>query len=143
MTLTVEGSAGAGAGTHRIEVHDSGGGILFTRLFTPDHGHGSPSPGDPVEATDDSFAELIPVQPGAALIQVFDAFNTPIGQIELTGAAPEVTVTLPDNFSGEQTLTWSVTDPDSTEQTYWVDYSTDGGQNWRSQPSGTPSDGGA
>ncbi len=133
ITVSGEGPTGPGSGTHRIEVHGPGG-LLFTRMFTPAHGHGSPSPGDPVVSTGSAFSELIPVQAGATSIQVFDALQTQIGAITLGGAAPVVdSITLPAAFTGPQSVSWSVTDPDSADHAYRVDYSPDGGQTWQSQ----------
>lgn len=136
LTLELEGAAPASGGTHRLEVLDASSGVLFTRTFTPTHGHGSPSPGDPVVDTADAFMELIPVQPGATLIQLFDGFNTPIGQIVLGGQAPQVSITQAANDGDAVSVQWTVTDPDSDEHTYWVDYSPDGGQTWQNQAMG-------
>jgi hypothetical protein len=137
ITLQGEGPTGPGAGTHRIEVRDGANGILFTRMFTPSHGHGSPSPGEAVLSTGSSFAELIPVQAGAASIQVFDALQTLVATVDLTGAAPTVdSITLPASFAGNQTLSWAASDSDSSELAYLVDYSPDGGQTWQSQAIG-------
>ena len=136
VTLELEGSVGPGTGTHRIEVH-GGSGLLFTRMFTPAHGHGSPSPGNPVVSTGSAFSELIPVQANATSIQIFDAQQAQIGAITLGGAAPVVdSITLPASFAGQQAISWSVSDPDSAQHTYWVDYSPDGGQTWHSQAMG-------
>jgi hypothetical protein len=137
MKLQLEGPATLGTGTHRIEVHDAQGGLLFTRLFTPAHGHGSPSPGQPVVDAGGAFSELIPVQPSAATIQIYDPLQTLIASIDLEGAAPVIdSITLPLSFTGVQPLSWAVTDPDSTEHTFWVSYSFDGGQTWQDQAMG-------
>ena len=131
LQFELEAPVEPGNGSHRIEVQDAGGAPLFTRSFIPAHGHGSPSPGNPVLDTEDAFSELIPVQPGAASIAIIDDQDAELGEIALGGAAPNVSITLPASFTGAQTVSWTVTDPDSTEHSYWVDYSPDNGQTWQ------------
>ena len=112
--------------------------MLYTRPFAPvTGGHGSPAAGQPLVSMPDRFFEAIPVKAGATSIVVIDPFQTMIGQLELSGAAPVVdTITLPPSFEGVQTVSWSVTDPDSTEHFFQVDYSPDGGQTWQHQAQG-------
>ncbi len=136
LQFELEAPVEPGSGSHRIEVQDVGGAALFTRFFTPAHGHGSPSPGDPVLETEDAFSELIPVQAGAAAIVVIDDTDAEIGAITLDGAAPAVTITQAANDGDVVSLEWSVDDPDSAQHTYWVDYSPDGGDTWQNQAMG-------
>ncbi|HVO69866.1 MAG TPA: hypothetical protein VMT24_07470, partial [Aggregatilineaceae bacterium] len=122
----------AGTGSYRIEVRDASDSLLFTRMFDAPAGHGSPGPGQEMTVAPQQFSEIIPVQAGAASIQIFDPFNTQIGSLTLAGAAPQVTID-PVQTDGTIDLSWSVSDPDSTSHTYWVDYSPDGGQTWENQ----------
>jgi hypothetical protein len=82
------------------------------------------------------FAELIPVQPGAARIAVFDDTDAEIGSLALEGAQPTVNITNAGTSGDTVDVAWSVQDPDSTEHTYWVDYSPDAGQTWQNQGMG-------
>lgn len=125
------GSTDEGLGDYRIEVRGSGGGVLFTRRFTPtvssSETTGDEAEGHPV------FFELVPVQAGAATIAVLDPGNAVLGSMTLGGSAPQVVLTSPApgaSLSGVQQLTWSITDPDSTRHWSAVDASTDGGQTW-------------
>jgi hypothetical protein len=137
IEVTSEGQLDAGSGSHRIEVRGNGGTVLFTRMFSPAHGHGSPSPNQSLISSGQTFSELIPVQAGATSIDVIDPFQTVIGHLDLGGAVPTVnSIQLPADFSGTQTVSWSASDPDSTELSYWVAYSPDGGQTWRRQAQG-------
>jgi hypothetical protein len=140
LRFQMEGSAEPGSGTHRIEVQDGSGAALFTRFFTPAHGHGSPSPGEPVLETDDAFSELIPTHADAASIAIIDGQDTEIGEITLDGAAPSVSINLPASFTGVQAVSWDTVDPDSTAHTFWVDYSPDNGETWQNQAMGLEDD---
>ena len=54
-----------------------------------------------------------------------------LADFPLDGEAPSVdSITLPASFAGVQPLSWSVSDPDGSGHTYWVDYSADGGDTW-------------
>ena len=120
-TLELDLSVDAGTGTHRIEIVDGSDDVLFTRNFTP----GDASPGA------NTFSELIPVQPGAARLRILSDTEDVLADFPLNGDAPAVdSITLPQSFSGVQPLTWSVSDPDGSGHTYWVDYSPDGGETW-------------
>lgn len=138
VSLDLEGPVDAGAGLYRLELRDDSNDLLFTRMFTPEHGHGSPPPGEPVQSTGNAFTELVPVQPGAATIQIFNALQDQVALIDLSGEAPTVDVALsasaigPVGLTGEQEVSWNVDDPDSDEHTFWVDYSPDGGETWSS-----------
>jgi hypothetical protein len=134
FTMDVLGTAEAGTGSHRIEVLDDSGAVLFTRRFTPESVHISPNPGESDVELDPYFTELVPVQPGATTITVMDSANAVLGSISLGGLVPDVTVTSPgagDTVSGPHTITWSVLDGDSADHTFDVYYSSDGGTNWR------------
>jgi hypothetical protein len=64
----VEGPTATGSGNYSIVVKDGGGGVLYTRLFTPSEPH-TESTGPEVSGLLTYF-ELIPVQAGAAQIVV-------------------------------------------------------------------------
>jgi hypothetical protein len=130
LEVETTGSTDTGAGSHRIEVRGAGGQVLFTRHFTPVAADAKLVPGADEGPTTPSFSELIPVQAEAASIVIVDAQSHDIGSIVFGGAASAVTIALPNTFSGVQTLSWSVTDPDSTTHTYAVLYSADAGQTW-------------
>lgn len=141
--LPTRGPIGVGTGTYSIEVRSTTGTTLFVRRFTPSASEARVSGQREVEGPP-YFSELIPVQSGAATIVVLDSANTTIGSLTLQGAAPQVTLVFPvggEQLSGVQTLRWSVTDSDSTDHSYWVQYSPDGGadQRWRSIASGIES----
>ncbi|MBI4200733.1 MAG: PD40 domain-containing protein, partial [Chloroflexi bacterium] len=133
FTFDTLGLTGAGTGTHRIEVRDGGGAVLFTRFFTPTISH-TETIGAEVEGLP-SFSELVPVQGSATSIVVIDNASTQIGQIVLGGTAPSVGITFPtgdETLNGPQTVAWTVSDPDSASHTYQVLYSPDGGATWQS-----------
>lgn len=132
------GDEGAGNGDYRIEVTGPDSNVLFTRSFTPIEISARPEPG---EEDDPSliFSELIPLQDGAARIVVIDDTETEIGEIELGGDAPVVTISAMGGAGSAEDVvgvTWSAEDADSSEHTYWVDYSPDGGETWVSQGMG-------
>ncbi len=135
FTMDVLGTTEAGIGSHRIEVLDGSGIVLFTRHFTPESVHISPGPDDEPDAEPDPyFTELVPIQPGAAVIHVIDVANSVIGSVSLGGLVPSVTVMSPmggETISGPHAITWSVLDVDSANHTFDVYYSNDGGANWR------------
>ncbi|MDZ4766023.1 MAG: hypothetical protein SGI73_15865, partial [Chloroflexota bacterium] len=122
--LNTAGDNAPSTGTHRIEVRN-GSTVLFTRFFTPTVAE-SESGGDDVE-TAPFFYELIPIQAGATSIRVFNAAvsGTQIGQINFGGAVPTVTITAPlgGSLSGQQTVSWNISDPNGGSHTYWIQYS--------------------
>lgn len=131
------GPSEAGNGTHRIEVRDADGIVLFTRFFTPvvactetvdEDFEGPPS-----------FSELVPVQDGAHSILILSPDHVELGGIVLGGSEPVVTVTSPtsgETLNGSHFIAWSVNDPDSTNHTFRVQYSADQGASWRSLATG-------
>lgn len=127
-----EASVAAGSGTHQIEVRDASS-LLFTRNFTPSELHTeSGNPEEDIEAL--VFSELIPAYSNATQIAIKDDEGRELATIELSGSAPNVTITSP---SGNQTLggnfdlRWQITDVDSKEFTSWVQYSNDNGKSWK------------
>lgn len=126
-------STEVGSGSHRIEIRDSVSYVLYTRYFTPTIVH--TESGDPVDDIESIiFSELIPVQPNATQIVLLDPANTEIGTIALEGAAPVVNITSPagsGSLESDQTISWLIYDPDSTDFVSWVQYSADGGSLWR------------
>lgn len=135
FTIDTQGSTETSSGTHRIEALDAGGIVFFTRFFTPEAPHISPGPYDPAPEGAPFFSELIPVQPNAANIAVKDASGAILAQVALEGTAPTVNITFPtggETFEDAETVTWTVTDPDSTNHMFQVHYSADGGTTWRS-----------
>lgn len=127
----------AGEGTHRIEVRDATDAVLFTRFFTPT----SSSPeteGEHRESTP-FFTELVPVQAAAASIVVLNSANVELSSLAMGGVVPVVTFVSPaggENWNGANVVEWSVSDADSTDHTYRVQYSNDGGTTWQSIGSG-------
>ncbi|MEX1255330.1 MAG: flexitail domain-containing putative surface protein [Dehalococcoidia bacterium] len=131
FTLQTKGSGDAGSGTYRIDVEDSTGSILFARFFEPTR-FGTRTTGTEIEGM--SFTEMVPVTAGAASIIVRDPLGATLGTIMLGGASPSVTIGYPaggETLSGEQQLTWTATDPDSSSHTFRVEYSADGGGTWQ------------
>jgi Tol biopolymer transport system component len=124
-------STAVGDGSHRIEVRDGAESVLFTRKFEPVHAHGSPRAGDSVAESEPFFGEMIPVQPGAAFIVVLDGSDVELGRITLGGTAPSIDLTLPPVFTGDQTLSWEITD-DGSDHTYAVLYSAGDVEEWTS-----------
>jgi YVTN family beta-propeller protein len=124
--LETEGPTDAGSGSHRIDVVDGGNDVLFARWFEPV----SPQAQELMALI---FAELVPVQQGAARIIIRDPDNNELASISLAGTAPTVSVTFPtggETLSGEHELTWQVTDPDSAAHIFQVEYSADAGASW-------------
>jgi hypothetical protein len=79
------------------------------------------------------FSELVPVQANAAKIVVLSS-EAVLGEIELGGATPVVTLTSGFSRAGAPPLpvfSWEIEDGDSAEHTYWVEFSNDGGDSWR------------
>ena len=142
FVLETEELATPGAGLFRIEIQAGSGESLFTRFFTPAQAGPDLPPGVEPEEGSPSFAELIPVQDGAARIVVINDSDQEIGAVELGGEAPAVSISPIGGVSGvagaESALevSWSVDDADSDEHTYRVDYSPDGGETWQSQAMG-------
>jgi hypothetical protein len=130
FTVDTPSSADAGTGAYRIEVRGSGGSVLFTRNF--DATPSSPEPADGQQSVPGpaQFAELIGVQPGAERIVVLQG-QTELGSIDLVGAAPTVTFDSQPSAGGQQTVSWTITDSDSTSFTSELDYSSDGGVTWQ------------
>jgi hypothetical protein len=130
MQLATVGDSGSGSGTYKIEVRDTGGTPLFTRLFTPASTHPDLGPDQQEVEGLPSFTELIPVQAGASRIVVLGPGSDEIGSIELGGSAPAVSIDQLEAASNQVDVSWSVSDPDSTTHTYRIDYSADNGANW-------------
>lgn len=129
--LTTQGSTATGAGTYSILVRDASGNTLFTRQFTPLAAETETSGPDFV--TSPTFAELIPVQPGAKTISVLNPSQASLQTITLGGAAPTVTILNPIlNFaaSGFQTVAWIALKAGSLNLTSRVQYSADNGATW-------------
>jgi len=120
-----------GEGTHRIEVQDSAGGVLFSRSFTPVSTQARTTDGR-THVGRPGFSEMIPVQPRAASIAIVDDEDTVRRSQPLGGAVPEVNIAdLPGGIlSGLGAVNWSVSDADSQEHTFWVEYSADSGVAW-------------
>lgn len=129
--LELVGPIDEGSGEYLIEVRDTTGTALFARWFTPrvaetesEDGH---IEGPPV------FFELVPTQAGVAHIAVLDSTGAELAVVGFGGAAPEVTISSPapgDTLSGIETVSWAITDVDSTEHSSAVDYSVDNGESW-------------
>ena len=130
------GTAETGEGSHRLEVQDSAGVVLFTRNFTPSAAY--PRQTGPItrlSGLPPSFAQLIPIQASAARIVVRNPAGIAIGEESLAGVEPEINLVFPlggEQIDGLQTLMWTATDKDSDAENlvYWVQYSADGGNNW-------------
>jgi len=127
--VTGASSAGAGTGTWRIEVQNAAGTALFTRNFTPAQQTSEDLLGENTDPGPPRFSEFIPVTAGATRIVLFTGSATAAGTIALGGVAPTVSLLpLPGTtVSGPQTLSWTVTDPDSSSFTSRVFYSADNG----------------
>jgi len=122
---------GAGSGTYRIDVSSSAGSVLFTRRFTPQIPVIEDRQG--VSAPSASFAEWIPITAGAARITVFSDTGANLGSLQISGTKPVVTIQAPGgpvNWSGSQSIVWTVLDSDSTQHTSRVYYSVDNGTSW-------------
>jgi hypothetical protein len=123
-------------GDHTIEVVDSVGTVLFTRRFDPATGGTRVVAGESDVESDPSFSQLVPVQASASAIRFRDPAGTLLGEAPIVGVEPSVVVTFPlsgQTLSGVQTIDWFVTDADSTDHVFWVQYSPAGGvpPSWR------------
>lgn len=132
---TIEGDAGFGSGTHRLQVEDTTGSVLSSRSFTP----ASPR----TETQDDeaslpqipSFHELLPHDPAATRIVLLDDQDTELAAVDLVGTTPTPTLLFPlggETLSGPQTVSWSIDDADGPEHWSRVEYTWDGGATWAS-----------
>lgn len=137
FTVDTPSSGDAGTGAYRIEVHSAGGSVLFARNFDATASSPEPADGQPSVPGPAQFAQLIGVQPGAERIVVLQG-NTELGSIDLTGAAPTVTFASQPAASGQQSITWTIADTDSTTFTSSLDFSTDGGATWQPVAVGLP-----
>lgn len=132
FTLPNPASSDPGLGDYRIEIRDEFDNVLFTRRFEPislgaHEGINTPTEGPP------AFSELIPVMPGADSIAVIHPEGEELGLVKLDGENPSIEVTSPvdgELIEGLRELSWSVTDTDSDQHTYWLQYSRDDGRTW-------------
>jgi hypothetical protein len=133
FTFDAIGPLETGAGTHRIEVRDASGLVLFTRFFIPSVAHTRVAGGGRELRGRPAFSELIPMQESAASIVLIDNTGVDRGLISIGGIAPTVNIISPTGgtLDGIQSVEWSVSDPDSDNHTFWIDYSPDGGTTWR------------
>jgi len=135
--LETEGSMEAGSGPYTIEVRDGSDAVLFTRLFRVDDVRREDEGAEQAaEANIGRFAELVPVQAGAAKIVVLSE-DDPVGEIVLGGATPVVQLTsgvasaaLPAGVPPLPVFSWSVQDGDSSAHSFWLELSRDGGATW-------------
>lgn len=134
--IETAGPDGELTGAYSIEVLDAAGNPLFVRRFDPTATTTRVQAGQLDVAGDPAFSQLVPVQATAASLRVKDPGGAVLAELALAGVAPSVGVTFPlggETLSGEQTISWSVTDTDSTEHWYWVQYSPQSGDlaTWR------------
>jgi hypothetical protein len=134
--FTVEATAplAAGEGSHRIDVEDDEGRILFSRLFTPTRSATEVGPGGQDVQRPSTFSELVSVLPGSARLTVRTAEGTTVAEVVLGGAAPVVTIDTPradERLEGARLVTWTAIDADSVRHTFLVQYSADAGATWR------------
>lgn len=130
---------------HYLLVRDATDAVLFVRYFDVEQPQGMALPGVEEPVFDVAFRELVPVQPSATKIEVYEWTGILLGTLDLSGDAPEVEITSPSGgglVTGQQTIAWSVTDPDSDEHFAWVQYSTDpeGVDTWRTLARGITDD---
>lgn len=120
-----------GVGSHRIDVQDAAGTVLFRRAFTPRRGQARALTGAGLTGRP-RFAEMLPVQAEATSIVIRDGAGVAVHSVALEGSAPDVTLAaLPSgDLHGRVVVEWSVTDPDSDQHTFWVEYSADAGRHW-------------
>jgi len=113
-------------GPYAIQLEDELGAVLsrceFDLQFVPPLGSGA------FTTTVDSFVYVIPYQEDTARIAITHDGNT-IAAREVSPSAPSVTVTTPNGgevWSGEQTITWTASDPDGDDLFSTLFYSADG-----------------
>lgn len=130
---TISAPVDAMTGTHRIEILDAAGSVLFTRFFTPAAAIVESAAGQ--GAVPPTFYELVPVQAGAARVRVLSGDGVQLAQAVFAGESPTVGIDAPaagDVLSGARTIDWSPADADSASLRSWVMYSADGGATWAS-----------
>lgn len=131
FVVSAIGPIDEGTGPYRIEVRDSAGTVLVARAVTPRTGSAETEAGE--FRSQPRFNTLVPYQPDAARIVLVDTAGNEVGAVQIAGAAPSLQITFPaggESLLGVHDVTWSVTDPDSTSHTYWVEYSADDGSSW-------------
>ena len=130
---SVTASTDPGAGTYTLQVLDKSANPLYSRLFTPQTTAGESDPNSLTPVEDTFFSQWIPYYSSAASFAVLDATGTTIATLPITGVVPTVAFTSPSGaFSGTgvQTISWAITDPDSTSFTSRVFYSFNNGASW-------------
>jgi uncharacterized repeat protein (TIGR03803 family) len=132
FTESMAGTSDPGTGTYSIKEEDANGQALFTRQFTPMTGETEDNGFD--FFTTPNFSEWIPVTKGAKSIVIADANGETLKTVELTGAAPKVTIASPSKGfvgTGGQTVSWTATSTTAKSFTSRVFYSADGGKTWQ------------
>lgn len=133
FTETMIGTSDPGSGPYSIQEQGKGGGVLFTRYFTPSYDVTETIGPDLV--SNPTFFEIVPATPGITAITVLDPSGNTLTTVDLTGAPPKVVITSPAagfTGSGVQTVSWTATSATATSFTSRIWYSTDAGTTWRS-----------
>jgi uncharacterized repeat protein (TIGR03803 family) len=133
FTETMIGTSDPGSGPYSIQEQGKGGGVLFTRYFTPSYDVTETIGTDLV--SNPTFFEIVPATPGTTAIAVLDPSGNTLTTVDMSGVPPKVAITSPGaGFigSGDQTVSWTATSATATSFTSRIWYSTDAGTTWQS-----------
>jgi hypothetical protein len=128
-----------GTGSYSIRLFDAGGALLATYPFTPltEHLEQGPVGQDalrPVGPEAADIDEYVPWVPGTKRIAIYQG-SQQLASRPVSNHAPQVSLSGPGSgasLTGEQiTLSWQGSDADGDTLTYWLEYSTDGGNQWQ------------
>lgn len=130
-------------GPYSIRLLDAGGSTLADYPFTPEYNHVDPGPtcqaGVAAEEVPALIAEYVPWVDGTKRVAIYYGSQQLISR-SVSAHAPQVTLTHPNGgelLDGAQiTVSWTASDADGDALTYTLEYSVDGGAQWRPLGSG-------
>lgn len=117
-------------GEYVLTVMSADGSVLYEDKFDMSVSTTTSRDEEAEEATQSFFNLLIPYSETASEIVVKDIVRDIVGRIELAGEPPKINFTFPlggEVLTETHTISWEVDDSDSSNHTYWVQYSNNNG----------------